>query len=166
MVSIRDDFTSNIESTVLREQCSHARQEAWDKNPELKFLVGTKTLSKTTKQAKKSNKNKKKRARTSSDDSSSESSAEASDHSSDGSNKVQKQSKQASTTETSRLNKPEGSAQNQQILNQVQNHASQQNIMYKNQEGLPKINKTTYRLNLIFNIQQIANHYSFNSFSN
>jgi len=39
MVSIRDDFTSNIESTVLREQCSHARQEAWDKNPELKFLT-------------------------------------------------------------------------------------------------------------------------------
>ncbi len=57
MLTIRNDFNSIIESKVLREECSHARQSIWKQDSAATFSVNGNELKKTekTKEANKSN---------------------------------------------------------------------------------------------------------------
>ena len=49
MKSLRDDFSMAIERTVLREECSHARQKSWKQDETLQFEINGKSIKKTDK---------------------------------------------------------------------------------------------------------------------
>ena len=46
MLSLRQDFSSDIEKLALREEAPHARGQIWETNPQRLFNLGAKILSK------------------------------------------------------------------------------------------------------------------------
>jgi len=94
MKSVREDFNSSIEKTVLREECSHARQSVWKKNSEATFEINGKVLKKQEKDASKKvskKKPKKKAAKSVSSESSSSSESSAGSSISSGQQQQQQQ---------------------------------------------------------------------------